>query len=143
MNSLACAVDPLDERARAFLEGARWVAAACEPLTADASARRYFRLRQGARTAILMDASRNLESVGPFIRIGRHLDRLGFSVPAILACDQDQGFLLLEDFGDDTFARLLEGGSEAEELYGLATDLLVALHKAAHAVPEGLRTNHP
>ena len=143
MNSLACAVDPLDARWRAFLEGATWSAAACEPLTGDASTRRYFRLRQGARTAILMDASRNLASVGPFLRIDRHLERLGFSVPAILACQEEQGLLLLEDFGDDTFSRLLEAGGDPEELYALATDVLAALHQAEQAVPEGLRSYHP
>ena len=55
-----------------------------------------------------MDASRVLDSVAPFIRIGEHLRRLGFSAPEIFARDEAAGLLLLEDFGDATFARLLD-----------------------------------
>ena len=48
----------------------------------------------------------------PFVRIGRHLIGLGLSAPAIRAIDEDNGFLLLEDLGDDTFARVLAAGGE-------------------------------
>jgi len=60
-----------------------------------------------------MDASRVPDSVGPFIRIAKQLRQLGFSAPEILAQDRPNGLLLLEDFGDDTFARLLENPAAA------------------------------
>jgi hypothetical protein len=60
-----------------------------------------------------MDASQVLESVAPFIQINQHLHQLGFSVPAILARDEKNGFLLLENFGDATFTRLLDGQPDA------------------------------
>jgi aminoglycoside/choline kinase family phosphotransferase len=94
--------------ARAFPGLAPWKTAACEPLTGDASARKYFRLRAGNQTAILMDASRVPDSVAPFIRIAGHLRQIGFSAPEIFARDAESGLLLLEDFGDATFAQLLE-----------------------------------
>ena len=94
---------------RAFPGLAHWKTAACVPLTGDASARKYFRLSAGGQTAILMDASQVPDSVGPFVRIAKQLRKLGFSAPEILARDSDSGLLLLEDFGDDTFAALLEG----------------------------------
>jgi hypothetical protein len=168
---------------RAFLDSAGWGDAAREPLTGDASLRKYFRLRQQNRSAILMDASRVLDSVAPFIRIGGHLRSLGFSAPEIFSRDEAAGLLLLEDFGDDTFARLLEEsrssrGNEAqikignrkseignkseppsasallrrdehvgrynsEQLFTLATDFLVALHRHPRAVPENLRPYSP
>jgi len=113
-----------------------------------------------------MDASRDLDSVAPFIRIGEHLRRLGFSAPEMFSRDEAAGLLLLEDFGDATFARLLEKscgsrGSEAqtkignksepprvgcydlEQLFTLATDVLVALHQHPRAVPENLRPYSP
>jgi aminoglycoside/choline kinase family phosphotransferase len=99
---------------RAFLESAGWGDAACEPLTGDASARKYFRLRKQNRSAILMDASRVLDSVAPFIRIGGHLRQLGFSAPEIYSRDEAAGLLLLEDFGDATFAQLLDKAPIAE-----------------------------
>src|ERR1035437_7984483 len=126
-----------------FLNSTAWSAAACEPLIGDASTRKYFRLRKEASSAILMDASQNRESVEPFIRIGQHLARLGFSVPAILARADDQGLLVVEDLGNETFARLLVNQGDPEKLYGLATDVFTALHKHPHAIPENLRFYHP
>jgi hypothetical protein len=123
----------------AFLDSAGWGDSACEPLTGDASARKYFRLRRQNRSAILMDASRVLDSVAPFIRIAEHLRQLGFSAPEIFSRDEAAGLLLLEDFGDATFARLLEQPGETEKLFALATDFLVALHGHPQAVPENLR----
>jgi aminoglycoside/choline kinase family phosphotransferase len=149
---------------RAFLDSAGWGAAACEPLTGDASARKYFRLRRQNRSTILMDASRVLDSVAPFMRIGGHLRQLDFSAPEIFSRDEVAGLLLLEDFGDATFAQLLDGprrsrGDEAkignksepahvgayspEKLFTLATDFLVALHRHPRAVPENLRPYSP
>ncbi len=149
---------------RALPGFAHWKTAACEPLTGDASARKYFRLRTDRQTAILMDASRVPDSVAPFIRIARHLREIGFSAPEILAREAECGLLLLEDFGNDSFAKLLDEssgsrGAEAqignnsesaqassgvsEKLFTLATDLLIALHRHPQAVPENLRAYHP
>src|SRR5207237_6618148 len=60
----------------------------------------------------------------------RHLIGLGLSAPAIHAIDEANGFLLLEDLGDDTFARVLAAGGDEGELYERATDVLVVLHNA-------------
>ena len=156
---------------RAFPGFAHWKTAACEPLTGDASARKYFRLRAETQTAILMDASQVPDSIAPFVRIARHLRQLGFSAPKLYLQDASGGLLLLEDFGDNTFARLLEQrgcdapsqkvtatppsrvlempttGDEAsqlhETLFTLATDVLIALHRHPQAVPENLRAYHP
>ena len=158
---------------RAFLDAAGRSDATREPLTGDASARKYLRLRKQNRSAILMDASRVLDSVAPFIRIGGHLRQLGFSAPEIFFRDEAAGLLLLEDFGDATFARLLEesrssrgdeaqteienrkskienesvpphvGSYSPEKLFTLATDFLVALHRHPRAVPENLRPYSP
>ena len=106
------AAGALDQRARQFIDTSHWGAARCELLSGDASGRRYFRLRTDVETIVLMDASQNLESVGPFILLNQHLGQLGFSVPAILARNPPEGLLLLEDFGDQTFARLLDNGAE-------------------------------
>ncbi len=132
----------LIDQTRAFLDSTGWDAVA-EPLTGDASTRKYLRLRNDRQSVILMDASRALASVAPFVRIDEHLVKLGFSAPTILARDDAKGLLLLEDFGDATFAHLLDDGTEPEKLFTLATDLLIALHKHPQAIPHGLRTYHP
>ena len=132
-----------NNQTREFLNTAGWGNATSEPLTGDASARKYFRLQTDKQSAVLMDASSVLESVAPFIQISQHLHQLGFSVPSILARDEKKGLLLLEDFGDATFTRLLDNPCEPEKLYTLATDVLIALHRHPEAIPTGLRTYHP
>jgi len=118
---------------RAFLGAAGWGDARRVPLAGDASARRYERLFQQKTqlTAVLMDAPPDLgEDVRPFVRIAGVLRDAGFSAPQILAQDDARGFLLLEDFGDTVFARMIKAdpGREAS-LYAAAVDVLGALHR--------------
>lgn len=122
----------------AFLERTEWARAEIAALAGDASNRRYLRIRRGRETAVLMDAPPERgENVRPFIVIAQHLIDLGLSAPRILARDVDQGFLLLEDLGDDLFARVIPKRPEIEEtLYQAATDVLIALHR--HDVPPRL-----
>ncbi len=111
-----------------FLESAGWGDAERGMLAADASFRRYDRLRKGARSAVLMDAPPPQENVRPFLAVARHLTGLGYSAPRILADDTEAGIILLEDLGDQTFTRLLRQGADETDLYELATDLLIHLH---------------
>ena len=113
----------------AFLVAQGWGRAERAALAGDASFRRYHRLRRGGETALLMDAPPPQEDVRPFVAIDRILRDLGFSAPDILAGDDAAGLLLIEDFGDDTFTRLLAKGEDETKLYGLAVDVLIALHR--------------
>ena len=112
-----------------FIARAGWGDASERLLAGDASFRKYFRLTRGGNTIVVMDAPPPQEDVQPFVRIGRHLTHLGLSAPDILAEDPAHGFLLLEDLGDDTFARVLAAGGDEGGLYTRATDVLVALHR--------------
>ncbi|HEX3883317.1 MAG TPA: phosphotransferase [Stellaceae bacterium] len=103
-------------------------------LAGDASFRRYYRLTDGSRRrAVLMDAPPPHEAVGPYIAIAAALRDYGFSAPEIFAEDDDVGLALIEDFGDDTYTRLLAAGSDERALYGLAIDTLIALQRTAEA----------
>lgn len=121
------------EARRDFLARQGWADAAVTPLAADASFRSYHRVRRGGDGAVLMDAPPPKEDVRPFRAIDRRLIALGLSAPEILAEDVAQGFLLLEDFGDGTFTRLLAEGTDEAALYDLAVDALIALHRAPGA----------
>ena len=116
-----------------FLDACGWGDAAPEPLAADASFRRYYRLYNGGRRAILMDAPPPQEDVAPYVAISTLLRNLGFSAPEIFAEDRVAGFLLIEDFGDDTYTRLLDRGADEAALYILAVDTLIELQRAAGA----------
>ncbi|CAA9506507.1 MAG: Phosphotransferase involved in threonylcarbamoyladenosine t(6)A37 formation in tRNA [uncultured Sphingomonas sp.] len=120
-----------------FLTAHGWGGAEIAPLAGDASFRRYFRVRHGDRVAVLMDAPPPHEDPRPFVAVAEWLNGLGLSAPALLARDLDRGLLLLSDLGNDRFREHLDGAPERErELYELATDLLVELHR--HAPMSGL-----
>ncbi len=123
-----------------FLATEGWSWTAARPLAGDASFRTYWRLAADGRRAVLMDAPPPHEDIRPFSRVARHLKGLDFSAPTILAEDVDAGLLLLEDLGDGTFSRLLDAGADEAVLYGLATDVLIDLHRrpAAAAIPDGV-----
>lgn len=125
-----------------FLTDHGWHLAERSVLADDASFRRYDRLvHNDGRRAVFMDAPPPQEDIRPFIQIANHLGSLGLSAPALYAEDTAQGFLLLEDFGDDTYTRLLATTPEREQtLYELAVDLLIDLHKkpVPEQIPRGL-----
>jgi len=122
-----------DTRIDTFLDAAGWGGTRRIELPGDASFRRYERLEGGPRPAMLMDAPPPMEDVRPYVAVARHLNALGFSAPAIFAEDVEAGLLVIEDLGDDTFTRLLASGAPERELYTLATDVLIALHRHADA----------
>ena len=132
-----------DDLINAFLQANGWGPRARRPLADDASFRRYERLREGMRTAVLMDAPPLQEDVRPFVAMSRHLVALGYSAPCITAENLKDGLLILEDLGDHTSTRALSETPEREaELYSKAVDLLIDLHgrPAAESIPPGLGT---
>lgn len=118
-----------------FLAALGWPGCEIRPLAGDASFRRYFRVRQGDREAVLMDAPPPHEDPRPFIDVAEWLAGAGLSAPAILGRDLARGLLLIDDFGDDRLREALDEAPEREhDLYTVATDLLVHLH-ARPAMP--------
>ena len=105
-----------------------WGDAAVTALPSDASRRRYFRLTRGDETRLLMDMPpHEEEKFDEFILIGSHLYDIGMSAPEIYAFDAANGFALIEDFGEDTFTRLLNAGHDAAPLYVTAITAAAAL----------------
>lgn len=125
---------------RDFLAAHGWHMGDRATLAADASFRRYDRLRRGADTAVLMDAPPDKEKPEEFLGLARLLGDLGLSAPQVLGADAAQGFALLEDFGDRTFAVALAEGADEPDLYLRAVEALAALQDrwdpARHATTE-------
>jgi aminoglycoside/choline kinase family phosphotransferase len=120
-----------------FLAASGWEGAQILPLAGDASFRRYFRVVNGEKTAVLMDAPPPHEDPRPFIAVSEWLLSRGLSAPEILARDLEKGLLLLGDFGDTRLRETLDLEPARErELYEIATDVLVHLH--GHPPMEGL-----
>ncbi|MEO6225395.1 MAG: phosphotransferase [Sphingomicrobium sp.] len=113
-----------------FLAACGWAGAEILPLAGDASFRRYFRVIEGGRSAVLMDAPPPHEDPRPFIAVAEWLASIGLSAPPILASDLDQGLLLLGDFGNSRLRECLDEEPDQENaLYAVATDVLVHLHR--------------
>ncbi len=111
-----------------------WLRQACgleefelEPASADASFRRYFRVRlaDGA-TRIAMDAPPEREDCRPFVEVAARLEAVGVHAPRIHAQNLEQGFLLLEDLGDRLYLDELDE-ARVEGLYGNALGALMSM----------------
>ncbi|WP_420409783.1 aminoglycoside phosphotransferase family protein [Hoeflea sp.] len=117
---------PLAPPAAVFLARHGLSDALLEPLPADASPRSYSRLP--GQGTLLMEDRTDPEGYAAFIRLARHLKALGLSAPRVFGSDPAAGLALIEDFGTDTYGRLLAEGHDEEALYELAIDALVHLH---------------
>jgi N-acetylmuramate 1-kinase len=115
--------------ADAFLAANGWSGAQILPLAGDASFRRYFRVIDQERQAVLMDAPPPHEDPRPFITIAEHLIANGFAAPKILARNLDAGLVLIEDFGNNRMRETIDVAAEAEEaIYTDVVALLAKLH---------------
>jgi hypothetical protein len=101
----------------------RWIEArlntsplALEPASADASFRRYFRVRAAGLSLIAMDAPPEHEDCRPFVRVAGLMAEAGVHVPRVIAQDLEHGFLLLSDLGTTGYLQALNDGS-ADELF--------------------------
>lgn len=131
-----------EEQARKFLAQNKIENCEIKKVAGDASFRSYYRIFFDDETRILMFAPPSHEDVRPFIKIAEFLISHDFSAPKIFARDEKNGFLLLEDFGDDTYGKVLAAAQSQElPLYEKACEALLALHELE--VPQDLPTyNH-
>ncbi len=97
-----------------------------EPASSDASFRRYFRITLPDRQLIAMDAPPDKENLAKFIEVAGLLARSDVRVPKIYYENRNDGFLVLEDFGSDSYLDKLTG-SNADVLYKSAFDSLLKL----------------
>lgn len=142
-----------------FLHAAGFGQARREPMGGDASTRSYERLHAAdGATFIFMDQPPSMETapcppgatpeerralgynalarlaagrVDAFIATSGWLRDQGLSAPKVLAADAPAGLAVLEDLGDDLFARLIEQGQDEAPLYEAAIQALVRMHAAA------------
>jgi len=101
------------------------------PLASDASARTYWRLVAPDSCYIVMDSPLDKQPVQPFLEKARWLHEHHVPVPLIFKQDLEQGFLVLEDFGDVSLKTLLNQKPVIQQLEP-AVDVLVTLANLAH-----------
>jgi tRNA threonylcarbamoyl adenosine modification protein YjeE len=132
-----------------FLTNAGWGEGFPTYVNGDASTRSYTRLTDSEKRAILMDWPKGpdgppirdnrpysqiahlAEDVKPFVAISGALRKAGLGAPEIYAADFAQGFLLMEDLGDDVFTAIAACGDDIRPAWHLAVDALLALRSAS------------
>lgn len=158
----------LDAERLLFIKGAGWGDASVESFPGDASSRRYFRLTRGGELAVLQDTPRGVEAPAEpegasvadreilgynamarlagsepaaFACLSNELVIRGFSAPKILSADLDAGLLLLEDFGQGVYAKLIEADPSLEApLYEAAVECLAEIYRSSFPAKTSFKT---
>ena len=99
-----------------------------EPVAADASFRKYYRLKSTMHSGIVMDASLQKESVIPFIDIEHRLCEAGVRVAKINTYNLKEGFVFMEDLGNTHLADVIK--DDMELYYGKAIESLIKMQNA-------------
>ncbi len=97
-------------------------------LTGDASFRRYFRVQNGDKRYIVMDAPPDKENIDTFVDVARRLTTGQMNVPHIHHINKEQGFLLLSDLGDQLLLDKLDERSANHYYLDALNDLLRMQH---------------
>jgi aminoglycoside/choline kinase family phosphotransferase len=107
--------------------------ATVRPASADASFRRYLRIDAGTGSRIIMDAPPDKENCRPFVKVAQLMANAGLHVPRVLAWDEPQGFMLLDDLGHQTMIEVVDAAKPGANLplYQRATDALLAWQLAS------------
>ncbi len=122
--------DAILEDIQAFLGATRWEGAEIAPLVGDASFRRYFRIRRGGQSAMLMHAPPPHEDPKPFLHVAEWLNANGMRGPEIYREDAAKGWVLTEDFGDTRMKEWIDDHpGDEHDIYAKAIDALVQMHQ--------------
>jgi len=96
--------------------------------SSDASFRRYFRVKTIEDSFIVMDAPPQNESIEAFLKISQILNSINVNVPDIYEEDDAFGFILMEDFGSDTYLDVLNNDNQ-QILYSDSIESLIQMQK--------------
>jgi len=97
--------------------------------SADASFRKYYRLRSLHDSFIVMDSSLELSSLAPFLDVTERLLAVGVKAPRVFEKNLEDGYLILEDFGSRALLDVLSANN-FQSLYIKAMDEIIKMQKA-------------
>ncbi|MBD3222742.1 phosphotransferase, partial [bacterium] len=125
----AVSADPEDDPALGLAATAGFTAAtALEWIDGHGSDRRFVRLREADRRAVMMTAPADDADHDRTVRIASFLYDLGLGAPAVLAQDVRRRAIVFEDLGDGTLATLAAAAPDrAAALYDRVLDRLADL----------------
>lgn len=104
------------------------------PLAGDASFRRYFRLMINTQSYVVMDAPPEKEGLTSFIQIAHTLREHGVHTPKIIEANTHDGFLILEDLGDQLLGSGLNSTNQ-DARYHAALNTLIQIQQCPTRKP--------
>lgn len=115
----------LEARIRAFVTAHDWDLQDLELLAGDVSTRRYFRISDRHRTAIVAAYPQaDWSTADRFVRSGELLGDAGIRVPAVLAADAERRLMLLEDLGSTCYEVALEHPINTERVFRAGAEMI-------------------
>ena len=95
------------------------------PLSPDCSFRTYYRVETNGEKRLIMDAPPPVEKVQDFTDMVNFYEEIGLRVPKVYASDVENGYLLLEDLGDQSLRSVCASEAMQEKWLTVATDILI------------------
>ena len=117
------------DKVKQYLEATKYKNHNIEVASADASFRKYYRIRSNEESLLLMDASLEKESLHPFLDVTQRLRQVGVQAPKVFEKSLENGYLIIEDFGDSHYLQNLNEYT-FKELYSKAIDEIVKMQEA-------------
>ena len=107
-----------------------------EPIEKGGSGRKFWRVRTGGGSCILVRYTTERADNAGYADIARFLSRVGVRVPEVFLHDAAEGILVMEDLGsDDLFSFRNAPWPGHRRLYELTLEQIALLHTKAHLAP--------
>ena len=113
------------EKLESWLNQNNYDVSSLRVLSGDASFRKYYRVDKDAISYVVMDCPPDKENLDAFIKISDKLQKAKINVPKLFECNEDDGFLVISDLGDNLYSKKLD----KETVYCLYTDALETIVK--------------
>ena len=113
------------EKLESWLSQKNYDVSSLRVLSGDASFRKYYRVDKDAISYVVMDCPPDKENLDAFIKISDKLQKAKINVPKLFECNEDDGFLVISDLGDNLYSKKLD----KETVYCLYTDALETIVK--------------
>ena len=94
-------------------------------LEQDASKRKYYRIKSNDKSFILLDSRKEFKQFYDLLKIYNIIKDIDISIPKILDYDSSIGVIILEDFGDNRFDKLINKPEYTSHLLRIAMDCLI------------------
>ena len=97
------------------------------PLTEGGSDRTFYRIKTGSSSVVVMASASPRYDIHSYIDVGTFLFQHNIGVPQIIANDEDEHIVLLEDLGDDSLYALVTRAATDGEKTGYYRKVLAGL----------------